>query len=50
MLAIMEFIFSSFWVWLGTMCLIGSVGWALHRVFLGIRGVPAPDCDCSSRN
>ena len=50
MLAIMEFIFISFWVWLGTMMLISALAWALHGVFLGIRDVPDHDCSCSKQS
>lgn len=49
MLAIMEFIFSSFWVWLGTTLLIGSIGAAFHGAFLGIRGVQQDGCSCSRK-
>lgn len=48
MLEVLQFIFSSFWIWLGTVILIGATGWALHHAFLGLRGVRADESDDKS--
>ncbi len=39
MLSILQFIFSSFWIWLGTIGLILAVGSALNAVIVAFRGV-----------
>jgi len=38
MLELLQFIFSSFWVWAGAIILIVSIGWALNAFMVGIRG------------
>lgn len=38
MLEVLQFVFSSFWIWLGTVILIGAFGGAIARVVLGVRG------------
>lgn len=38
LLTILQFIFSSFWVFWGTLMLIATVGAALNLTFAGIRG------------
>ena len=35
---LIKFIFSSFWIWLGTFLLIAVSGWAFNAALLGIRG------------
>ena len=37
MIEVMEFIFSSFWIWLGTFLLVGSIAEGLGEVIRGIR-------------
>jgi hypothetical protein len=43
MLEILKFIFSSFWIWLGTLILITSsgisIGVAVNSIILGTKGV-----------
>lgn len=38
MLEILKFIFSSFWIWLGTVILILSIGVALNNIIVAFRG------------
>ena len=38
MLSILHFTFSSFWIWIGTILLIATVGWSINAILLGIRG------------
>lgn len=38
MLEILQFIFSSFWVWIGTMGLILATGVALNSIIIGFYG------------
>ena len=38
MLEILEFIFSSFWVWLGTLILLIFAGVGINFAMLGLRG------------
>lgn len=38
MLEVLKFIFSSFWIWLGTVVLVLSVGVALNNVIVGFCG------------
>jgi len=38
MLEVLQFIFSSFWIWLGSVCLILALGHAANSAILGIRG------------
>ncbi len=33
MLEVLKFIFSSFWIWLGTVVLIAVIGEAIHAIF-----------------
>ena len=37
MLEVLQFVFSSFWVWLGCLLLVGALGGALSSVFWGRR-------------
>lgn len=39
MLEILKFVFSSFWIWLGTMFLICAIGTALNAVIVAFRGI-----------
>ena len=36
MIDILQFVFSSFWVWLGTVILIATMGWSLALALVGI--------------
>lgn len=38
MLEVLQFVFSSFWVWLGTLMLIGAASNGVARVYRGARG------------
>lgn len=38
MLEVLKLIFSSFWIWLGTVGLIVALGQAANAVLIGIRG------------
>ena len=38
MLEVLQFIFSSFWIWLGTVGLIIALGHAANSVIIGFRG------------
>lgn len=38
MIEILQFVFSSFWVWFGTLCLISAFGGAIASVLLAVRG------------
>jgi len=38
MLEILKYIFSSFWIWLGTMYLICAIGTALNAIIVALRG------------
>lgn len=38
MLELLRFIFSSFWIWLGTVILILSTGSAMNAIIVGFRG------------
>jgi hypothetical protein len=38
MLSILEFIFSSFWHWLGTLLLVAVAGTSIGSVFAALRG------------
>ena len=37
MLEVLQFIFSSFWIWLGTVILIGAAGQSIAAVILSLR-------------
>lgn len=39
MLEVLQFIFSSFWIWLGTMLLIVSMSTGIVRVLLALAGL-----------
>ncbi len=45
MLEVLKFIFSSFWIWLGTVILIGTFGSAVAGVFYALRGKKKEDYD-----
>ncbi len=38
MLEILKFIFSSFWIWLGTLMLVAVIGQAIAAAVLALRG------------
>jgi len=38
MIEILQFIFSSFWIWIGTVILILSIGTALNSIIVAFRG------------
>ena len=38
MLEVLKFIFSSFWIWLGTVVLVMAVGVAVNAMIVGFRG------------
>lgn len=40
MLEVLQFIFSGFWIWLGTAILIGTAGQSIAAVILALRGRP----------
>jgi hypothetical protein len=39
MLEILQFIFSSFWIWAGTVILILSTGVAINAIIVGFKGI-----------
>lgn len=43
MLEILQFIFSGFWIWLGTVSLIAAIGIFVARIIYSVRGV---GCEC----
>lgn len=45
MLEVLQFIFSSFWIWVGAVILIGAIGVSFARVLYAIRGRQCPNCD-----
>lgn len=38
MLEVLQFVFSSFWTWLGTLLLIGAMSNGIARAYRGARG------------
>lgn len=42
MLEILKFIFSGFWIWAGTVVLIGAIGASVGRIIYAMRG----RCNC----
>jgi hypothetical protein len=45
MLEVLQFIFSGFWVWVGTVILIFVIGEGVARVVSAIRSPRCIDCD-----
>jgi hypothetical protein len=43
MLEVLQFIFSGFWIWLGTLMLVGTIGAAVARIVLAVWGVKGGD-------
>jgi hypothetical protein len=41
MLEVLRFIFSDFWIWLGTLLLVGAFGSAFATIVLSVRSVKA---------
>lgn len=39
MLEVLQFIFSGFWIWLGTVTLLGAFGSGVASILLAVRGV-----------
>jgi hypothetical protein len=43
MLEVLQFIMAGFWTFVGTIILVGSIGWAVARIVLAFRGIVVLD-------
>lgn len=43
MIEVLQFVFSSFWHWLGSVMLIMSMGSAVSKIILAVRGIATCD-------
>ena len=45
MLEVLQFVMSGFWIFVGTLVLVSSIGWAIARIVLACRGIAVVDDD-----